>query len=461
MRSLLISLVSLGLLAHAADLAPVVEISEGVYTYTNANNGAGPMWCAGSTCLVRSGERLFASGLETVAGDAPLNNCRWFLLERQTNGWQRVWIDTDGRTREPCPIAGFADGRLLLSVNPTLGKGPQPNGGPAQPEVLQFNTVRPNSPPVALEPLWQGTPLFTEHSYRSLAADTKAGELVLFQNVGYTHAEWTFLSQAGRWSAQGQLKWPWGSEYDKPGPIRVCYPNVALRDRAVHFIGVSDILEPCAAWRDFKRELTGRQWDYDFRRLFYTWTPDITKQPFAPWVEIASRDKTCGWISPGDLWLAPNGDAHVVWTERAIDERLRSKFFPAAKQTNSLNYAVIRDGKVTLRRPILETTEDTPGVSGSAGRFCVTPSGRLFVAHLASGTEPSGRRVFENRVVEISPDGALGTAAPIRLEKPFTTFFTTTVRAGSPPSNHLEMLGLRDGAPNTLSYARVRLFDGP
>src|SRR5690349_15546897 len=47
-------------------LAPVVEIEEDVYTYSNADNGAGPMWCSGSTCLVRSGEHLFASGLETV-----------------------------------------------------------------------------------------------------------------------------------------------------------------------------------------------------------------------------------------------------------------------------------------------------------------------------------------------------------------------------------------------------------
>ena len=50
--------------------------------------------------------------------------------------------------------------------------------------------------------------------------------------------------------------------------------TVGARNRAVHFVGVSDVLEPNPAWRKFKRELTGQQWDYDFRRLFYTWTPD-------------------------------------------------------------------------------------------------------------------------------------------------------------------------------------------
>src|SRR5262245_23405482 len=127
MRSLLlVALAGYSIVAHGADLAPVVEVEEDVYTYTNADNGAGPMWCSGSTCLVRVGDRLFASALETVPDAPPLNNCRWMLFLRGTNGWTRVRVDTDGRTREPSPIAGFPDGRVFLSVNPTLGHGPQP-----------------------------------------------------------------------------------------------------------------------------------------------------------------------------------------------------------------------------------------------------------------------------------------------------------------------------------------------
>jgi hypothetical protein len=305
---------------------------------------------------------------------------------------------------------------------------------------------------------WQGDPPFTEHSYRSLAADGAAGELVLFQNIGYTHAEWTFRDRAGQWSAQGQLQWPWGAEYDTPQPIRVCYPNVALRDRAVHFVGVSDILEPYQAWRDFKHELTGQHWDYDFRRLFYTWTPDISEQPFAEWIEIASCDNTAGWISPGDLWLAPNGDVHLLWSERALDERLRAKFFPQARQSHILKYALVRDGQIALRHTLLESSEDKPGLVGSAGRFHVTPDNRLFVVYLAAGTDQNGTHVFENRVAEILPDGTAGAPARIPLKQPFTSYFTTTVRGGSPPSAALEMLGPRSGTPNTISYARVRLM---
>lgn len=439
-----------------AVVRPKVEIEEDVYSYTNANNGAGPMWCSGSTSLVRVGAELFASGLETIPDAKPLNNCRWVFFRRDSNGWHRVHTD-DARTREPSPMAAFHDGRVFLSANPTLNSAPEPNGGPTQPSIFQFKASDPTAPPTLLAPEWNGKPPFSEHSYRSFSADGAAGEFVLFQNIGYTHAEWTFRDQAGQWNARGQLKWPWGKEYDKPGPIRVCYPNVALHNRAVHFFGVSDILEPYAAWRDFKRQLTGQPWDYDFRRLFYTWTSDVTREPFSEWIEIASRDKTCGWVSPGDLWLAPNGAVHLLWSERALDERLRAKFFPDAKQSHSLNYAIVREGKVILRRTLVESTEDKAGLIGSAGRFHATPDHRLFVVFYVSGSEAGRHGISENRLMEILPDSSSGPAIRLPLTKPFTSYFTTTVRAGSKPSSILEMLGPRAGSANTISYARIQL----
>lgn len=453
----LASVAALGLATHGATLVPVVEHEEDVYTYTNADNGAGPMWCHGSTCLVRAGEHLFASGLETVHDAKPLNNCRWILLEQRAHGWERLRVD-EGRTREPAPMAAFSDGHVFISVNPTLGNGPEPTGGPARPDVLEFSADAPAPPPISLNPIWQETPHFTEHSYRSFAADGAAKELVLFQNIGYTHAEWSYRDSTGKWSAQGQLKWPWGAEYDKPEPIRVCYSNVAIRNRAVYFCGVSDVVEPYQSWREFKKQLTGKEWDYDFRRLFFTWTPDITRQPFTSWVEIATRDKTCGWISPGDLYVAPNGDVHLVWSERAIDERLRTKFFPDAKQSHTLNHALIRQGRVIGRKILEESNEERPGIIGSEARFQVTPENRVFVVYYASGRDSGGKQVSENRVVEIMPDGLFSPSMRLPLQRPFTSFFTATVRAGSPPSRTLEMLGERAGAALTISYAAVRLY---
>jgi hypothetical protein len=354
-------------------------------------------------------------------------------------------------------VVGFADGRLFLSANPTLVDDPEQYSGPARPEILEFPTSDPASPPERILPDWEGTPPFTEHSYRSFAADGASGELILFQNIGYTHAEWAFLGRDGRWSAQGKLVWPWGAEYDKPQPIRVCYPNVALVDRAVYFCGVSDIVEPYARWREHKRKLTGRQWDYDFRRLFFTWSDDITTGEFHEWVEIASRDKTCGWISPGDLWVAPDGAVHVLWTERAIDTRLREAFFPEARQSHSLNYAVLHGGEVISRRTLLLSEEGKSGEVPGRGRFQVTPEGRLLVFCYVSGTDAQGNGLSENRLLELAPGGP-GPWVKVPMEHPMRDYFTATVRAGSPPSPFLELLGHRAGGSATISYARIRLW---
>ncbi len=449
--------------ATGVPLRPAVESEQEVYAYRPADNGAGPLWCGGSTCLVRAGDRLFASGLETILQAKPLNNCRWLLFERAGDTWQQVLADPEGLTREPSPLAGFADGRLFLSANPTLVPGEY--SGRARPEVLEFPTAggRPIAmPPAALKPVWQGTPEFTEHSYRSFAADGEQGELLLAQNIGYTHAEWSFRDRAGVWSANGRLPWPeapaGGAAAAKPGPVRVCYPNVALHRRAVHFCGVSDIIEPNPEWRAFKKQLTGRDWDYDFRRLFYTWTPDIAAVPFKPWLEVASREATAGWITPGDLWIGPDSRVHLVWTERALDERLREKFFPNAKQSHALNYAVLAEGSVQQRQTLALAEEGGSREVPSAPRFQITPDGRLFVVYYVSGSDASGKGLSENRVLEIGPDGKPGMPMTLPLQRPLSQFFTATVRAGSPRSDVLEMLGQPASGGHVIQYARVRLL---
>ena len=77
------------------------------------------------------------------------------------------------------------------------------------------------------------------------------------QNVGYDVAHMSLLGRDGRWQGVGELKWPWGGEYPKPQPLRLCYPNVIMRNRAAHFFGVGDIVEPIEAWREEKHSDNG------------------------------------------------------------------------------------------------------------------------------------------------------------------------------------------------------------
>ncbi len=432
-----------------------VEVEETVYEYEPPNNGAGPLWCAGNTCIVRYGDKVVASGQETLKDVKILHNIRWMLFERTGEGWELLLKDEKERTREPSPLGLSSNGKILLSVNPTLTE-PDTYDGPAEPQILQFDAEDLQADYKTLMPAWEGTPQFTEHSYRSFSVDGPANELILFNNIGYTHAEWSFRDGNGNWIRQGKLQWPWGSDYDEPKPVRICYPSVQLKEREVHLLGVSDVIEPNKAWRDYKFKLTGRKWDYEFRRLFYTYTKDIVTEPFQDWVEVASRKNTGGSFVPCDLWRAPDGLVHILWTEKALDERLREEFFPDEKQSFALNYAIIREGEVIFRQPIMfseELDELRPGIGIGSGRFQVTSENRLFIFYYVH-SENNDRR--ENRIVEVLADHTLSAPVRVELQRPLSGFFTATQRGGSEPSDIIDVYGHDE--KNKMRYARIRII---
>ena len=384
---------------------------------------------------------------------------RWVLFQLTEKGWKRMQADPTGRQREGCPLGIFADGRLVLTSNPTLTK-PEDYNGPAQPQLLVFDTKNLGAAPRVSLPQWSANPGFSEHSYRGFCADGPNHEALYFNNYGYDSIYWSFLDRNGKWSSSGKLATPWGAEFEKPEAIRICYHNMALRNRAVHTMGVSDIIEPVRPWREFKLVLHGgKVWDYDFRRLYYCYTPDITKEPWKPWVLVADCDKTCGHITNLDMWLDGQGRAHLLWLEQSVwDTRVRDKFFPDEPQTYALMYGIVDQGKVVRKTRLAfggekQTSKEIPGY----GRFQATPDGRLFVFYYAGGADAQGRSVSENRLLEILPDGTLSAPVRVPLEHPFTTFMTATERGGSAPSATLDILGAND-QPG-INYARVSLLN--
>ncbi|MCC7493097.1 MAG: hypothetical protein IT204_12140 [Fimbriimonadaceae bacterium] len=443
----------------AAPLLPAVEAEGLIYEAGNANNGSGPLWCYGSTVLARIGEQVFASGMEVLPDQQPLHNTRWVLWQLVDGQWRTAQADPTGRQREPCPLGVFRDGRLLLTSNPTLTP-PGTYSGAARPTVLVFDTAQPSAAPRLLEPRWEGAPAFTEHSYRGFCVDGPNQEALYFNNLGYDSIYWSFLDRQGQWSRSGRLAVPWGAEFEVPEPVRICYHNMALRDRAAHTLGVSDIIEPVKAWREYKLILNnGQKWDYDFRRLYYCYTPDITSTAWQPWVKVADCDATCGHITNLDLWLDAAGRAHLLWIESSVwNPKVRDKFFPEVPATKTLMYGLIEQGKVMRKVALLKGGERQPSqVLPGYARFQATPDGRLLVISYASGSA-DGLPINENRVQELLPDGSFTPSVRVPLRNPFTAFMTASERGGSAPSATLDLLGQVSGQGG-IHYARIGLLN--
>jgi hypothetical protein len=440
-----------------------VEVEDEVYTFTPADNGAGPLWCHGSTVVARQDDQVYVAGLETLPGQQPLHNCRWSLYRRGAAGWELVHRDASGRTREPSPVALLAQGDLLVSANPTL-TAPGTQAGPARPTVFRFRTGHGQLEPSVELPVWDDTPAFSEHSYRTVTADGARNEVLYMQNVGYDVAHMSFLSAEGLWQGAGTLAWPMDSSDHTSEPLRLCYPNVTLRDRAVHFFGVGDIVEPVEAWRNAKFEITGRKWDYVFRRLFYAYTPDITAQPFSDWLEVANREATAGAMRNGDIYLDEEGVTHLIWCETSVDERIRDRFFPAETVAHSLEYMALRDGVELERRTLVRAAEGEDCPKPELGRFHVLADGTLLA--LAS----FGRNVIGSSLpspaLRLAVVGRPGEArVPTWVDIPFSrpmpgTFLTNTVRGGSAPADTIDLVGMCPQQPHTMGYARVRVERG-
>jgi len=425
-----------------------VQAEEILSRYENPNNGSGPMWCYGSPTLVRDGERVFAAVPEVGKDVKPLCNTRWQLFCREPGrGWERVHVSPRFDEREPCPLVRLPGGRILLSVNPAVRQsGQYPDGRTThvcEPHLLEFSAADPRKPPVAIQPTWDKPYTFTEHSYRGIAADRLAGEILLLNILAHEGQAWTFRDRSGAWSRQGLLTFP----------RRACYPQVALRNRAACILAISDIVEPNPQWRAFKKQKTGQEWDYDFRILYFTSTPDLTTQPFSPALTVASRDATCGHIRNLDLWIGPDGDAHVIYLDRNIwHPFMRDQFFPGTPITIALKYSRVSGGKVTETRTIVEHVEGQPdkALVPNYGALHATPDGRLFLIYYLGGGD-----VTDNYAVQLLPRT---DAAPVKLalQHPLRDFFTASERLGTEPSNTIDLYG-HGPEPMTIRYAQVRI----
>ncbi|MEW6238624.1 MAG: hypothetical protein AB1656_24840 [Candidatus Omnitrophota bacterium] len=424
---------------------PVAEVEEDVTEFESPNNGAGPLWCYGSPLIARDGGRIYVNASETGKDVPPLCNTRWRILERTKDQWKIFAQAEQFREREPCPLVLLSNRMLYLSINPST----QPPGtqyGPCEPNLLRFSLDDPQKAPEAVQPDWAEGTEFTDHSYRGVAADGDANEILLFNIHAKTGEQYWSLCNAGEeWIAKGKIAFP----------IRSCYPQTALSHRAGHIMAVGDIVEPTPEWRAYKKEKTGRDWDYVFRRLFYAWSPDLTHSDFHEPIEIENVDATAGHIRNLDLWIGKDGSAYLLYAINPVQNALmRDRYFPDRKLETILQCAIVREGAVVKKFAIAHGGEGLEEPEPHYARFYSAPDGALYVVMYVQGKDKEGKSIAENRIQRIWPE--MGEAKPIPLKEPFTTFFTVTERGGSKPSNWIDLYGT-GGRPNVLRYARVRL----
>lgn len=439
MRTMLLrlGLLAIGLFVCAGSHAVEVTVNaeETVYSFTPPNNGSGPLWSYGNTQIVRLGDDVYVSEQDTGEGVPLLCNTRWNLVRRTAEGWKSVALPEGYRQREPCPVGTLSNKCIVLNVNDSQCP-PGEKYGKCEPALIRFDLGR-TLKRTRLTPDWGTTPYYTDHSYRGYAVDRKHKRLLMLNIDAKTSVEHACLMDAkGRTLATGAATFP----------IRACYPQVSLNGNAVHVLAIGDIVEPVKEWREYKFEQTKQKWDYVFRILYYTQTPDLTRQNFNAPLEIANVDATAGAISNCDLWVSPSGEAHILYTEREVQTALlRDKFFPGKSIIGSLWLAVVKDGQVVSKRRLFEgKAGDEPG----GARFHVLPNGHVYVVLYRSGN--SG----QNALMRAYPFDETLALTPIPLKQPLSGFCTASVRAGNKPSRILDLHGQE---ASTMLYAQVEI----
>jgi hypothetical protein len=424
----------------AQSVEPVVLCDETVTEFTPPGNGAGSLWCYGAPLVVRIGDRVFISVMETGVNARLYSNSRWQLFERTTQGWSKVLEENKYQQREPCPIAALSDDQLILSSHPEIRRisdAPDEKSSYCENILLSIPLNKIKSPPDVIHPPWPKDLKFFEHSYRCLSANKQTSEILLCSAMHRKpNQHYMYRNSEGEWAAHGWIHFP----------VRGCYAQTAIQDKSAHIMAVGDIVEPVQEWWKFKKEQTGRVWDYVFRRLFYTWTPDITKQQFCESIEIDNVDATAGYIQNLDLWLGENQSVYLLYTKRTVQNAMmRDKFFPNMKLTISLECVELRKGKIQRRFTLAQGGEGLETPAPSYARFHATPDGNLYVVASENGA---------NWIQQIHPQQ--GDKIPIPFKHAFSTFFTATERGGSDKSNYLDMFGYGPKS-NTLRYACVQL----
>lgn len=440
---------------EAAPLRPSAIADEIIASTTSPENGTSPMWCVGAPLVVRRNGVVWVSLQMHDSGAKPYCNTHWELWRRPETGvWAKVKQGMPASEREPCPVFLYDPETLVLSIQPKVLEREIDRSGETawfcQPALAVYDLKHLDGEARLWPPVFAPGAPFAQHSYRSLAVDPASRSLFLMVIDRQDIYRPTWRDAAGSWHPLAPLEFP----------VRACYPDIVMRERAAHILAIGDIKEPNRDWKDEKFRVLQREWDYVFRRLFYTWSPDLAQADLRPPLEVDSVDATAGWMFNLDLLVDARNRVHLLWVRRNFEfDFLRDRFFPGQPIVESIRHAVIENGRVVSSETLWSREVSNPrpwGRGFASGRLHALPDGRL-VAVLATETD-DGTGLF---LQELDPQAQASPAAVrVALDRPppGAWFFTNTPRGGSAPDRHLDLLGTetRDGVIS-FRYLQIRI----
>ena len=399
-------------------------------------NGAGPCWSRGNSPIIRVDSRVFVTHSKVHPERKPLNNTTLEIWEKSDGGeWRMVYEEPETFQREPCPIAYLGNGVLAVTVN-VLAEFHAPDEATEDtdciPMLYLFDISGPLRKTSSIRLKWNRDDyIFWEHSYRGFAYDKVRGNLFL-NNIEYGDEQfcYTLLDCKLATIRSGKLRFP----------ARSCYHNIAMKDGETYLFAVRDIKEPNAAWRDYKRAVTGRQWDYDFRQIFLNYCADIETGDFEPSLLFCDRDATCGWTFPLDCCYDPNGDMlFMVSVQNVAQPFMRERFFPGLAPESALELYRFSKGKL-ISQTQLAVSADTELSTGYSGFFHTAANGEVYAiwskdAYVPGDALPKG--TYLSRLS--APD-----EPPVRLMEECGCTFGSKVRLGAAPSDTVDLYWARE-----------------
>ncbi len=411
--------------------------SEFFCTTEQFNNGSQASWSHGNSPLVRMGDRVFCTDSQVTPGREPFNHTLMRLFEKRGDGpWQIVYEDKDGFQREPCPVL-LAGEKLLVTVNPTArAYAPEEPSRvvPCTPKMYVFDV----SGDVRLEKIlpmpWDTQKYnFIDHSYRGGAVDAVTGDM-FFDNLHYPPE-----SEGEHIYAVLDKNLTPVRKRDLVFPVRSCYHNIAIHGGECYVFAVQDIVEPNKEWLAYKRQVTGQEWDYDFRTIYMNYAADLRTGDFAPSVRVCDREATCGWTNNLDCCYTADGDMLLAVREQNVNQRfMRDHFFPQEKLYSRLSVYRFTHGVLQESFPVDESSEEIGGEVRYTALFHTAADGGVYL------------------VWDKTDNGEEGLRAPGTYLMPMTTressflckdtgfLFGSKVRLGAAPDDRMDLLWIGD-----------------